>query len=795
MSYLPFSPAQSLLWAKLIALTASWTIVAYACFVIYFVKTKSRWIIFVGYTYVLALAVLIFLGFINQRFVPLGNGFMVRNYGYWLYVMTAGGFLFIGYSVYLLIKYYRLSTNPEYRNRITYLLAGIGFLVIFGLIYEAVPTQKFSVDHIGHLANALLIYYAIIRYHLLDMKLVVKKSVLYTSISIFFTALLSFFFFVVPEIFLRKYSSAVTGIATVAALLVLATLFKRLQSIMERGIDRLFYGKTYNYRQMLLNFSSRMNNVINLKEIIDALLKPVANALQSKQVNILFANNECFTTRFGERLVSSDPVIPISLPLKGQVVTWLERESQPLTLDTINFDPEFKGMWQEEIDAINNAEVELLCPVKSKQKLIAILAISKKVPRGMFSRDDIDFLMTLANEAAVVIENAELYMQFKERADIDELTGLSNHRFFHQRLDEEISLCSRFGQIFSLLFVDLDYFKNYNDIFGHLAGDEILKQIGQIIKRSIRDVDISSRYGGDEFAVLLPHTALEDALVVANRLRKNIEGNVDLPGMPITCSIGLASWPADGMLREEIIQAADNALYHAKRNGRNQVSRASEAALVKVSRTNSSGNGGEGSTAIINTIYALAATVDAKDHYTYGHSKKVRQYAMDIAAAMDYKHEEIERISAAALLHDIGKIGVNDRVLKKSDSLTSDEWKLVRAHPELGVSIIKHVDELKGCLAAVLYHHERYDGTGYPAGLNGKNIPLDARIMAVADAFDAMTSDRPYRKRMTNEAALTELQQCAGKQFDPEIVKIFVNLREHIAQKQIDADKIYSMSK
>jgi diguanylate cyclase (GGDEF)-like protein/putative nucleotidyltransferase with HDIG domain len=457
------------------------------------------------------------------------------------------------------------------------------------------------------------------------------------------------------------------------------------------------------------------------------------------------------------------------------IVTWLNREDKPLSREMIDIAPEFKGLWEAGENTLNGVEIELLCPIKSKRNLTGILALSKKQRRGFYSTDDIRMLMTLSHEAAVAIENAQLYTQAKKRANTDELTGLYNHRFFHQRLDEEIARCSRFGDIFSLLFIDLDFFKSYNNIYGHLAGDEILRQISGHIRSSLRRIDLSFRYGGDEFAVILPQTPLDGARELAERMRKLIEYRTESRAIPLTCSIGIASWPSDGVMREEIIRTADAALYYAKQTGTNRVCLASEVALSQVVKMEMP----QGSTAtIISTIYALAATVDAKDHYTYGHSKKVSQYATEIAEALNYNEEKVATIRAAALLHDIGKIGISDQLLGKSGPLSPEDWKPIHAHPNLGVAILKHVDALKGCLAAVQYHHERYDGTGYPANLKGENIPLDARILAVADAYDAMTSDRPYREAMSPEAACAEIERCKGTHFDPKIADVFLKSRK-----------------
>jgi diguanylate cyclase (GGDEF)-like protein/putative nucleotidyltransferase with HDIG domain len=771
-------------WGAFAAIIGLLTVVAYYHFVRFFVCGSSNIAAKLGFAIILAIFVpLAVLGYI-PRSISVLNGAIDIDYGIFLYLMTAVGAIFFTLSVLTLVQGYRRTSDPLNRNRLLYLLIGLGILLACSVRTAIPPLPQYPFEHIGHLGNALLISYAIMKYRLLDVKLVVRKGIVYSLISIFITATYLIMLYGL-HYFLRDWNSSASMTAVFVMALFMAWLFNPLRTAIQKVVDRMFYGESYDYRQMVLNFAQRMSSVLDLSELAEEMLGPITRAVGAAQAILLLPDDEGdfisqFTKRLTQEEVASSPSMKLS---KGSpTAKWLAEKNRPLLRELMHTIPELKGLAEEEQKILAGHQIELLCPIKTKNNLVGILALGPKQSGSAYSTDDMDLLVTLANEAGVVIENAQLYAHARERAHTDELTGLFNHRYFHERLDEEISRCSRFGDIFSLLFLDIDLFKAYNDIYGHLAGDEMLKKIGQYVRSSIRAIDMAFRYGGDEFTVILPQASLEDAKKVGERIRKRLETEMDSEGTPLTFSIGIASWPTDGVMREEIIQSADAALYYAKQMGRNRICLASEvipSEVLVAART-------EKEPGVLSTIYALAATVDAKDHYTYGHSKKVAKYAAQIAEALGYSEERIATLRAAALLHDIGKIGISDRLLTKVGPLTEEDWEPIRSHPKLGVAILKHVESLSGCLAAIQYHHERYDGNGYPAGLKGENIPLDARIMAVADSYDAMTSLRPYRQgKMSHEQAIEELKRCAGTQFDPKVVEAFISVSERALGKKM----------
>jgi len=414
-------------------------------------------------------------------------------------------------------------------------------------------------------------------------------------------------------------------------------------------------------------------------------------------------------------------------------------------------------------------------PLNVTDRIIGSLILASRQPNA-YTRRQIKLLEKVASQIAAPVENAQLYARLEQRSRIDELTGLFNRRHFEERLKEEVSRHSRYGDLFSIFMLDLDNFKAYNDTYGHPAGDILLSQIGKIIKGSVRNVDQAFRYGGDEFCIILPQTTGEDAYVVAERVRVQIAKEMEKRAIAVTASIGLANYPADGVVADELVDVADNVLYHAKRAGGNQILLSSGVLSEPLD-----GGGIHGTYAKRNglsAVYALVSAVEAKDPYIYGHSRKVNTYAVALAEAIRLSPEEVANVSTAALLHDIGKIGIPDKVLNKKGKLSEEDCKAIKTHPKLGATIIRNIPHLAPCVNSILHHHERWDGGGYPEGLKGEEIPIEARILAIADTFEAMTSTRPYRPALPLEEIIKEFKKGAGLQFDPKLLEVFIGIVE-----------------
>jgi len=331
-------------------------------------------------------------------------------------------------------------------------------------------------------------------------------------------------------------------------------------------------------RQSLSNFTSKIHNTFGLQEQGRKLVALVSKAIGCRYVCLLFldVNGKDFTIPFCHPKSKDNPLSRLILDRQNPIIDYLGRENKLLTRENLATLPEFKSLWEQDMGEINLNEIELFMPLISRDRLIGILVLGRK-QSGRYSPEDFSLLEDVADQVAVSMEKeylreqlAQLYAEAAEKARIDELTGLFNRRSLNEVMAREIDRYSRYDGVFSLIILDLDLFKTYNDTYGHLAGDELLRQISGIIRKAIRSVDQPFRYGGDEFAILLPNTSTDAASQVAERIRQQAASKMIAGHIPVTASLGLASWPANGKGASEVIAAADAALYHAKQSGGNQ---------------------------------------------------------------------------------------------------------------------------------------------------------------------------------------------------------------------------------
>jgi len=375
-----------------------------------------------------------------------------------------------------------------------------------------------------------------------------------------------------------------------------------------------------------------------------------------------------------------------------------------------------------------------------------------------------------AERQTLLTQTEQLLADALERADRDPLTGLWNHRAFHKRLKESMDVSRMTGGGGAVLLIDLDNFKFFNDAYGYLAGDDVLRRLSSAFHSVCGPSDVLARFGGDEFALLLPGVSAADAQRQADALRQVVsEVSYRPPGyetsIPFTLSVGIACFPDDAAGRTALMEAAEAKLRVSKSGGD------AESPAVSVRRSLAESVGG------FTMLDALVTAVDNKDRYTRRHSEGVMESSRQIACALGLDAETLRTIEIAALLHDVGKIGVPDAILRKPGQLNETDFEAIKQHPMMGAVIVGAVPGFEGTLAAIRHHHERWDGGGYPGGLVGEETPLPARLMAVADAYSAMTTDRPYRKGMAPEEARAILESGAGSQWDPACVQAFLGVR------------------
>jgi diguanylate cyclase (GGDEF)-like protein len=448
----------------------------------------------------------------------------------------------------------------------------------------------------------------------------------------------------------------------------------------------------------------------------------------------------------------------------------------------------------------------VLCiPITYGESLLGVLNVESR-EENAFSEQDVLIMSTLADLLATALHNAFIFQKLQQQSITDGLTGIKTRRFFWEALTSEWKRASRSGRPFSVVLIDLDKFKEVNDTFGHLEGDLVLARVGRLLEQRCRQSNVVARYGGDEFIILMPETGVEQARSLAERLRLWLAQDAMLAEHAITGSFGVASFPAHGFSAEDIIRVADAGMYSAKHDGGNRVSMAEEfgnaehlAGQRQQISTYIEGflqreqNGADDLEELVSTlrrlcggeedcnvqvlkesIEALARASESREFHAAGHGDMVGRYAEMIGRALALPPDELVELAYAGRVHDVGKIFVPEKIVSKTGTLTEEEYTQMKMHARIGAEIVGTIPGSVMLQKAVEHHHEAFDGSGYPNGLRGEEIPLWGRILALADAFVNMTTERSFAPAKTPEQALAEIEKLSGTRYDGMLVRVLL---------------------
>ncbi len=596
---------------------------------------------------------------------------------------------------------------------------------------------------------------------------------------------------------------------------------------------RLFQAEqTKSQHLSLLNAISRNAiSTLNPDEMLARMAEDLEHGLNYDHIGIGvldYANKQVvIQAESGQRRESLGQRIPLGEGIVGQVA----RTGEKRVVDDFSTD-------RQSAPVLKNSKSGAALPIHFTDQLYGVLYVESS-ERHDFLPEELQVLTTVADLISGALHHAITFQRAQEQAMTDGLTGLKTHRFFMESLSAEWKRATRAGRPFSLVLIDLDRFKFVNDFYGHLEGNQVLQRVSKILEDNCRRSDVVARYGGDEFVVLMPETNVEQARQLSNKLRALMASEPLLHERNVSGSFGIASYPVHGSTPQELVQVADSAMYLSKHQGGNAVSSAehfdaNEAkrwkrdvlesylgvtvkqalktgpealdeicqrlhqftkTLAATENTQANGNAASHDEntvhdsaaandldglkslppAVMETLTSLAAAVDAKDRFTNEHSQRVSRYAVAVAEALELSADDVEEVRFAAVLHDIGKIGVPDSIINKNGPLNPEEWDLMQQHVHFGVRILEPFPRIVRIREMIKHHHEFFDGSGYPDGTSGDAITMGARILALADAYDTITTDRAYKRARSSEEALAEIERCGGAQFDPQLVATFIN--------------------
>jgi diguanylate cyclase (GGDEF) domain/uncharacterized domain HDIG len=661
-------------------------------------------------------------------------------------------------------------------------------LIFVGQLLLLLPIFKgFPIDILSGVVCVFCMFYALYRRRMFKLTLLISKGSCYL-ISAIISALI-FANFVIPFQSYIKIIPQVESCATLITAILFTLMTVLIYYLMKALLDRIVTKDEILRSDTIKKFSVMASTSLRIDEILDSLVGAIRDIIPARRVYVCISQygadkSDKYKTVYtiGK---STSPLDRRQLRLDSDnpLIASLRNSSECILMEDFRHTSGYKSMWEEEKRQFNDLSIECAAPLYCDGELIGAVLLSEKEKNTRYTYDDLTFLASLSGVASIAVKNSRMYEKAYMEARTDELTGLLNRKYFYETLDKLYS--ENPSASLALIILSLDDFKLYNQLYGNHEGDLALQRVASIIKATVGGNGNVARYSGKEFAIILPDYDILAASNLAENIRRqilNINKNLtssEYTLKMLTVSGGVSAIPYSASTVRQLIDSADMAVFQVKRNNKN--------AIIACTSTTMKPNSGEKReitrekridiySEYAPTIYALTAAINTKDHYTFNHSKNVAYYSSELAYACGMTDDSVEIIREAALLHDIGKIGIHESILNKPGRLTEEEFEKMKGHVENSVGIIRNLPSLDYVIPAVIGHHERWDGKGYPRRIAGEDIPLSARILCIADSFDAMISSRSYKSSYTVAYALSELEKNSGLQFDPKLAEIFVRL-------------------
>jgi len=752
---------RAVLWMRMMVGAALGAMMAIFAFSQTTINVKSKWELLVVIFGLIGIGICILTDWVVIS-ASVASGIILYEFSNLIFVIALPGYGLVFYSIGNLVVFYRKSTDPVQKNRLLYVILGLS-LIIFVSGVNFTDLGKYPIDVAGNAFTALLIAYAILRYQLLDIRIVVRQGLLYSIPTIIIGATYFLSITLALNLF-NVYSGIEIFFTSLVVAVVTAIIAEPVRVRAQTAIDRLFFREKYDSTLMLQSLSSSVATVLDLYKITNMILDEVCSTLHIPEA-AFFLRDEV-TNRFQLTAeIGHEGAQQIEFRQGHPLVLWLSTHDKPLSRHDLEVQPQFQSLWRSERQDLEKLNTELFIPIKVLDVLVGIFLVGAKRSEQAYTVEDILTLTTVGNQTAVAIENARLYTSEQTRLrELDTLYAMARQLVITDNLEDVVATVAEHAA---------------SSIETSSAKIITREENGDYVCRAVysRSSPQNVKMIGKKEALVSEHFynwILQDDQIVV--LRKNDPSlhkeeaaalfTQDLQEICLAPLKGINEYV--GLL----ILGNDHEDYHESFSSTKLrlIEVISDYATSAIQRAVLHQRLEE---TFLETIVALANAVDARDTYTGDHSQRMANLTTLIATEMGLPNEQIEALHWASILHDIGKIGVPDEILNKTGSLTKDEWVIMKEHPVTGAEIVAPIKYLQPVSPIIRAHHEKYDGSGYPYGLAGKDIPLGARILSVVDAYIAIRDERIYSKSHTHEEAIAELRRSSGSHFDPEIVDFF----------------------